>query len=410
MSESVSAPEKKNIVLAITGSIAAYKGCELARLLVSRGYNVRAIMTEAAQKFVGIDSLHAITGNAVMTSLWEEHSASNMEHISLGDWADGIVIAPATADCIAKLAAGFADTALHAVALASRAPLLVCPAMNVNMLEHPATQENIGILKKRGVAFVEPEDGALACGWNGSGRLASPEEIFFHVRKLLSVQDLAGKRVLITTGATREFMDPVRFITNRSSGKMGVALAREAFRRGAHVTLVHGPVSSRVPATIERVPVTTAQQMQEAVVSRVSADEDRPEIVIMAAAVADFRPARVSDAKLKKSKGTASAPINLEPNADILAEVGELRGEEKRPLLVGFAVETGEVEDLLAEAQRKLIAKHADLIIANLADEAFDLDTNRVWIVDARGSSHEISTTFKSRVAQKIIDAIQKLE
>ncbi len=410
MADSVSVPEKKNIVLAITGSIAAYKGCELARMLVSRGYNVRVIMTEAAQKFVGVDSLHAITGNAVMTSLWEEHEASNMEHISLGDWADGIVIAPATADCIAKFAAGFADSALHAVLLASRAPVLVCPAMNVNMLEHPATQENIEILKKRGVTFVDPEDGALACGWNGSGRLASPDEIFFHVRRLLSVQDLSGKRVLITTGATREYMDPVRFISNRSSGKMGVALAREAFRRGAHVTLVHGPITSRIPAMIECVPVITAQQMRDAVLERVGAEDDRPEIVIMAAAVADFKPTRTSGEKLKKSKGTAAAPISLESNPDILAEVGALRGDEKRPLLIGFAVETGEVENLLAEAQRKLAVKHADLIIANLADEAFDLDTNRVWIVDARGSSHEIATTFKSRVAQKIIDAVQKLE
>lgn len=410
MSENVSTPERKNIVLAITGSIAAYKGLELARLLVSRGYNVRGIMTDSAQKFVGVHSLEAITGNPVMTSLWNEHEVTTMGHIQLADWGDGIVIAPATADCIAKLAAGFADSALHAVALASRAPVLVCPAMNVNMLEHPATQENIEILKKRGVAFVEPEEGALACGWNGVGRLASPDEIFFHVRKLLSVQDFAGKRVLVTTGATREGIDPVRFLTNRSSGKMGVAIAREAFRRGAHVTLIHGPIASRVPAQVECVPVVTACDMHAAVMERVQPGEDRPDIVIMAAAVADFRPAKISEHKLKKSKGTALAPIALEANPDILADVGALRGDAKRPSLIGFAVETGDVEQLLTEAQRKLTVKNADMIIANLAEEALDLDTNRVWIVDARGSSQEVSTTFKSRVAQKILDAVLKLE
>lgn len=410
MTETIPAPERKNIVLAITGSIAAYKGCELARLLISRGYNVRAVMTEAAQKFVGVESLQAITGNPVMVSLWDEQEVTHMGHIQLADWADGIVIAPATADAIAKLAAGFADTALHAVALASRAPVLVCPAMNVNMLEHPATQENFEILRKRGVAFVEPEEGALACGWNGAGRLASPEEIFFHVRKLLSVQDFAGKRVLITTGATREFIDPVRFITNRSSGKMGVALAREAFRRGAHVTLVHGAIASRIPASVETVPVVNAAQMHEAVVSRLQREEERPDIVIMAAAVADFKPVSMSSEKLKRSKGTALNPIAVEANPDILAEIGALRGDAKRPLLIGFAVETGEVEQLLAEAQRKLSVKHADMIVANLAEEAFDLDTNRVWLVDSRGASQEVSTTFKSRIAQKILDAVQKLE
>jgi len=410
MSEPMSAPERKNIVLAITGSIAAYKGLELARLLISRGYNVRGIMTQSAQKFVGVDSLAAITGNPVMTTLWDEHETANIGHIQMADWADGIVVAPATADAIAKLTVGFADSALHAVALASRAPLLICPAMNVNMLEHPATQENIEVLKKRGVAFVEPEEGSLACGWNGAGRLASPEEIFFHVRKLLSVQDFAGKRVLITTGATRENIDPVRFITNRSSGKMGVAIAREAFRRGAAVTLVHGPIASRVPSLVNCISVTTALQMQAAVMQQVTLTEDQPDIVIMAAAVADFKPVRASEEKLKKINGSALRSIAVEPNPDILAEVGALRGEGKRPSLVGFAVETGDEEQLLSEAHRKLVAKNADLIIANLAEEAFDLDTNRVWIVDARGSSHEISTTFKSRIAQKILDAVLKLE
>lgn len=401
--------EKRNIVLGITGSIAAYKAAELARLMVSRGYEVRAVMSESAQKFVGLTTFEAITGHPVTTDFWGEMDTTGIGHIQLADWADAVVIAPATADCIAKLAMGFSDTPLLAIALATRAPILVAPAMNVNMLENSITQENIGLLRKRGVRFVDPEEGALACGWNGSGRLADPEEIFYHVRRVLSFNDFTGKRVLVSTGPTREMVDPVRYLSNRSSGKMGVALARELFRRGAEVTLVHGPCYIKVPAEISCVPVTSAQEMLSAVMQHSFDSPTPPDLIIMAAAVSDFRPKVSADSKLKKANWDPPR-IELDPNPDILLTLGQRRGDEPRPHLVGFSVETGEIEDLLTEVRNKLKAKHADMIIGNFATDAFDLDTNRVWIVDKSGRQHEVATSFKSRVANKILDAILKLE
>ncbi|NDC38325.1 MAG: bifunctional phosphopantothenoylcysteine decarboxylase/phosphopantothenate--cysteine ligase CoaBC [Proteobacteria bacterium] len=401
--------EKRKIVLGITGSIAAYKAAELARLLVSRGYEVRAVMTESAQKFLGVTTMEAITGHPVTTDFWKEMEATGIGHIQLADWADALVIAPATADCIAKLAKGFSETPLLAVALATRAPILVAPAMNVNMLENPATQENIALLRKRGVGFVDPEEGALACGWNGAGRLAGPEEIFYHVRRVLSVEDFAGKRVLISTGPTREMIDPVRYLSNRSSGKMGVALARELFRRGAEVTLVHGPCVVSVPSQVQCVAVTSAREMLEAMIAHSFDHPTPPDLIIMAAAVSDFRPKSAADAKIKKA-ALKPARLELEQNPDILSTLGERRGDNRRPHLVGFAVETGEIDDLLNEARNKLRTKHADMIVGNFATDAFDLDTNRVWIVDKSGRQHEVATTFKSRVANKILDAVLKLE
>jgi phosphopantothenoylcysteine decarboxylase/phosphopantothenate--cysteine ligase len=401
--------EKRRVLLGVSGSIAAYKSAELARLLVSRGYEVRVVMTPAATEFITPLTLQSVTGHPVALSLWEESSVKGIGHIHLADWADAMVVAPATADTIAKLAAGFAENSLLAMALATRAPLLVAPAMNVNMFEHPATQENIALLRKRGVAFVEPEEGALACGWNGTGRLADPEEIFQHVRRVVSTQDLSGKRVLITTGPTREPLDPVRFLSNRSSGKMGTALAREAFRRGAHVTLVHGPAPVKVPSLVECLPVTTAEEMFQAVMARVFNGEESPDIVIMAAAVADFKPTQMAPTKMKKS-GLAPAPLELISTRDILSELGERRGEVRKPILVGFAVETGELDELLVQVRDKLKRKNADMIVGNLAADAFDLDTNRVWLVDRNGRQDEIATTFKGRVANRILDAVLRLE
>jgi len=401
--------EKRKIVLGITGSIAAYKAAELARLMVSRGYEVRVVMTESAQKFVGITTMEAITGHPVMTNFWNESETTGIGHIQLADWGDAMVIAPATADCIAKLAMGFSDTPLLAVALATRAPLLVAPAMNVNMLENPVTQENISLLRKRGVAFVDPEEGALACGWNGAGRLAGPEEIFYHVRRVLSMGDFAGKRVLVSTGPTREMVDPVRYLSNRSSGKMGIALARELFRRGAEVTLVHGPCYVSVPSQVRCVPVTSAREMLDAMLEHSFDAPTQPDLIIMAAAVSDFRPKSAADAKIKKADFNPPQ-LELEQNPDILSTLGERRGDNQRPRLVGFAVETGEIEDLINEARNKLRTKNADMIVGNFATDAFDLDTNRVWIVDKSGRQHEVATSFKSRVANKILDAILKLE
>jgi len=405
----LSTAEKRKIVLGVSGSIAAYKSAELARLLVSRGYEVRVVMTSAATEFITPLTLQSVTGHPVAESLWEESAVKGIGHIHLADWADAVVIAPATADTIAKLAAGFAENSLLAVSLATKAPILVAPAMNVNMYEHPATQENIALLRKRGVFFVDPEEGALACGWNGTGRLADPEEIFHHVRRVVSVHDLQGKRVLITTGPTREPIDPVRFLSNRSSGKMGAALAREAFRRGAEVTLVHGPASVKVPNAIECIPINTAEEMYESVMNRAFAGEDAPDIVIMAAAVADFKPATVVPTKIKK-KGGAPPPLELASTRDILFELGQKRGSGRKPILVGFAVETGDLEELLGHVREKLKRKNADMIVGNLAADAFDLDTNRVWLIDRNGRQDEVSTTFKGRVANRILDAVLRLE
>jgi phosphopantothenoylcysteine decarboxylase/phosphopantothenate--cysteine ligase len=403
----LSPAEKRKILLGVCGSIAAYKSAELARLLVSRGYEVRVVMTPAATEFIAPLTLQSVTGYPVTTTFWEE--SAQIGHIQLADWADAMVVAPATADTIAKLVAGIADTPLLAMALATKAPLLLAPAMNVNMFEHPATQENIAVLRKRGVAFVEPEEGALACGWNGTGRLASPEEIFHHVRRVVSVHDFTGKRVLISTGPTREPIDPVRFLSNRSSGKMGMALAREAFRRGAEVTLVHGPAQVKVPNAVTCIPVVTAEEMHAAVMERAFAAIDPPDIVIMAAAVADFRPATVAAAKIKKA-GMGPPPLQLVPTHDILLDLGEQRGEGRKPVLVGFAVETGDLEELLGHVREKLKRKNADMIVGNLAADAFDLDTNRVWLIDRNGRQDEVATTFKGRVANRILDAVLRLE
>lgn len=398
---------KKRVVLGVTGSIAAYKAAELARLLLTRGYHVRVVMTNSAQEFITPVTFEAITGEIVATDFWEAEGREGIEHISLADWADVLVIAPATADCIAKLVIGSADSPLLAVALATKAPILVAPAMNVNMLSHPATQENLAKLESRGVGIVEAETGELACGWNGAGRLASPWELFCQIERALAPQDFAGRHVVITTGPTREALDPIRFISNRSSGKMGIALAIEAFRRGARVTLLHGPVAIKVPRDIECVRVDSAAELQAAVNEIAFDAEQQPAVVIMASAVADFRPSTVQEKKIKKSQGIESIAVTSNP--DILSGLGDRRGTQRAPVLVGFAIETGEVEDLLEEVRSKIDRKNVDLIVGNLAEDALDKDTNRVWLVDKTGRTDEISMTYKSRVAVKIFDAIKRL-
>lgn len=403
--------EKRKIVLGVTGSIAAYKAAEIARYFMSRGYQVRVVMSDSAAQFIAPLTFESITREPVTTEFWNETKPGSIGHIELADWADVVVVAPASADFIAKLAHGFADSPLLAIALATKAPLVVAPAMNVNMLEHPQTEANIQHLKNRGVRFVDSETGELACGWVGKGRLAHHREIFWHTRRALSAQDLTGRKILITTGPTREAIDPVRYISNRSSGKMGVALATEAFRRGAEVTLVHGPLVGgvKVPAVVNRVPVVTAQEMHDSVTNLAFPPEGGSpfDIVIMAAAVADYRP-EVSESK-KMKKASAPSSLALVGNPDILSKLGEKKGEHKYPLLVGFAVETGEIEDLLTEVRRKQSVKNVDLMVGNLAHEAFDLDTNRVWLVSRTGKEEEISTTYKSRIAVRILDAAARM-
>lgn len=401
---------RRNVLLGVTGSIAAYKAVELTRQLITNNYEVKVILTESAKQFVGAPTFQALTGHPVATSFWEADDASQIEHIALADWADIMVIAPATADTIAKLAYGMADSPLLATALATRAPMLVAPAMNVNMLNNPRTQENLARLKVDGIEIVDPTEGELACGWNGAGRLAEIQEIVFEIGRILSrdQHDLAGKHIVVSTGPTREKIDPVRFISNRSSGKMGVAIAKEAYRRGATVTLVHGPIPVNVPSKIRTVAATSAEDMHDAMLKAVYGGERRADIAIMAAAVADYTPANPKDRKVKKSLNELSA-IDLKINKDILLALGEERGQDVSPVLVGFAVETGEVEDLLNEVRRKLQVKKVDLIVGNLADDAFDSDTNRVWIVNRHGKADEVATSSKVRVANKVLDATLKL-
>ena len=406
-SSSAERAERRKVLLGISGSIGCYKACELARRLVSRGYEVRVVMTDSATKFVGTATFEAITDNPVVTDFWSQGQSQEIEHIALAEWADGVVIAPATANTLAKLASGQADNPLLAICLATRAPILVAPAMNCNMYLHPQTQENIAKLQSRGVAFVNPEEGELACGAHGVGRLANPWDIFHHVRRLLSSGDLRGKRVVVTTGPTREAMDPVRFISNRSSGKMGIALAREAFIRGADVTVIHGPVFVRVPSGVRCVPVISARDLEKELMERVFENSAPPDIVVMAAAVADFRPAEEFLQKVRKSEWPDSVKLTLNP--DILGELGSRRGTAERPLLVGFAVETGDFEMLIERLRGKLDAKHVDLMVGNFAAEAFELDTNRVWIMERSGRYAEVATTFKSRVANKILDAVLRI-
>lgn len=402
------ARDKKKVVIGVTGSIAAYKSAELARLLISRGYAVRTILSPSAQKFITPMTFQAITGEAVVTDFWDTSDVSDIEHVELADWADVVVIAPATANAIAKIAHGVADSPLYATILATKAPVLVAPAMNVNMLEKAVTQDNIELLRKRGFYFTDPEEGELACGWHGAGRLAEPTHIFLDIERALSAGDYRGKRVLVTTGPTRESLDPVRFISNRSSGKMGVALAREAYRRGAEVTVIHGPMRAEVPCVGTRIPVTTAEEMYQAAIARAFESINPPDIVIMASAVADYRSDSVADEKIKKHSETLN--IKLVKNRDILSELGKSRGENNRPMLVGFAVETGqELQELIDQARSKLETKNADMIVGNFAEEAFDLDTNRVWIIDKTGRQEEVATTYKTRVANKILDAILRI-
>jgi phosphopantothenoylcysteine decarboxylase/phosphopantothenate--cysteine ligase len=401
---------KTRIVLGVTGSIACYKSVELARFFMKRGCDVRVVMTESATKFVAPLTFESLTHNPVAVSFWNETQPGQIGHIQLADWADVVVIAPATADCIAKMALGMGESSLLAVVLATKAPIVVAPAMNVNMFEHPQTQDNLQNLQARGVVVVEPEAGHLACGWKGKGRLAPLREIYLHTMRAIGPQDLIGKRVLISAGPTREAIDPVRYISNRSSGKMGLALANEAFRRGASVTLVHGPLNTPVAVShiVETIAVTSAAEMSYEIQSRAfdAVEYARPDIIIMAAAVADYRPNEVAPEKMKKS--ASGGGISLVCNEDILLSLGTRRGSSPKPFLAGFAVETGTPEQVIAEAQRKLGRKSADMVVGNIAHQAFDRSTNQVWIVGKDGSISHIATATKRRIARAILDAIIK--
>jgi phosphopantothenoylcysteine decarboxylase/phosphopantothenate--cysteine ligase len=390
----------RRVVLGITGGIAAYKSAELCRGLIGAGADVHVVMTQAAQRFVGATTFEALSGNPVGSDLFRAAEPGVIEHIRLADLAELIVVAPATASFLARLAHGLADDLLGAVLLASQAPVLVAPGMNVNMWQHPATQDNLELLKKRGVHFVGPDEGDLACRTYGTGRMAEPTAILEAAGGVLLPSDLAGRRVLVTAGATREPLDPVRFLSNRSTGKMGFALARAAAGRGAEVTLVCGPHHLRPPAGVTCVDVETAEEMAEAVLTRA----DAMDMVIKAAAVADWRPETVAAGKLKKLDAGDTQDIALRRTTDILAELGRRR-QSTRPVLVGFAAETG---DPVAEAGRKLREKGCDLVVANDVsgpDAGFAADTNRVVLVRPDSAPERLSLASKNEVAHQIIDA-----
>ena len=390
--------------LGVTGGIGAYKSVEVVRLLQKRGHRVQAVLTRNARRFVAPLTFEAITREPVITSQFTPGANANIEHIALASSLDVLLVAPATANTLAKFAHGLADDFLSALYLAARAPVLVAPAMNTNMWEHAATRANLATLRARCVRFVEPGEGYLACGWIGTGRLAEPQHIAEAVDALLAHRhSAAGRRVLVTAGPTVEDIDPVRFIGNRSSGRMGIALAREARARGADVVLVTGPTSVELPADVDVVRVRSAKDMHAAVFAHVN-DVDA---VIMAAAVADYTPVGGVAAE-KIDKTNAPLTVHLERTADILADLGRHRGGARRPALIGFAAQTGPAE---AAARRKLVAKGVDLIVANdvLAPGAgFDVETNRVSLVSADGTE-DLPLMLKVEVAAIVIDRLERL-
>lgn len=370
------------VVLGVTGGISAYKAVEVTRLLQKAGHDVAVVMTRSARRFVGPLTFEAITQRPVVTSQWAPGANADIEHIALATDAALVLVAPATAHTLARAAQGLADDFLTSLLLATHAPVLMAPAMNTHMYDHPATQANLATLRARGVRFVEPGEGYLACGWVGKGRLAEPEAIAAAALAMLepTVQPLAGRRVVVSAGPTYEDIDPVRYIGNRSSGRMGVAVAWRAQQAGAAVTLVLGPSPIEPPAGLEVVRVRSARQMRDAVLAAAEAAD----AVVMAAAVADYAPAAGAAAqKLKKHDDTLA--IALERTPDILAELGQRRAGARRPVLVGFAAET---EALLAHAQGKLTAKQVDLIVANdvsRRDAGFEVATNQATFVTVDG-------------------------
>jgi phosphopantothenoylcysteine decarboxylase/phosphopantothenate--cysteine ligase len=395
----------RTIALCVTGSIAAYKAVELARLLVKGGAKVLPVMTASAARFVGPLTLAGITGEPVATDMWDASFAGEM-HVRLADRADLVAIVPATADVLSRLAHGRADDLVTALALCARGPVLVAPAMHPRMWEHPATARNVAELATQGrVVLVGPVRGEVASGDVGLGRMAEPDAIASAIVRALSVRDLAGVRLVVTAGPTLEDLDPVRFLGNRSTGKMGFAVAERAAARGAEVTLVAGPVSLSTPYSVKRVDVRGAGTMREALWQAMGLDLARTDALIMAAAVADHRPAETSASKIKK--GDARITLDLVKNPDLLAEVGKAR-TGRRPVLVGFAVETEHGEALVAYARRKLEEKRVDLVVANEASDAFGREDNRAILV-SRDESQELPGMSKIALADVVLERVRGL-
>lgn len=387
----------KKIVLGVTGGIAAYKAAELTRVFVKKGAQVKVVMTRNAREFITPLTMQTLSGNPVFSDMYAATDRFDIDHISLADAADIFVIAPATANIIGKIASGIADDLLTTAVMAAKAPVLICPAMNVNMLNNAIVKENMAKLTARGYFILEPGYGELACKTEGAGRLPDAAEILEEVETILRKKDLRGEKILVTAGPTREPLDPVRFITNYSSGKMGYALAVMARRRGAEVTLVSGPSLLPIPRGVRYIGIETAIEMQDAVMANYQAST----VIVKAAAVADFRPAVRSEAKIKKGKGGFS--LSLAKNPDIIAEIGPLKGER---LLIGFAMES---ENLIENARAKLVKKNMDYIVANsIVGEGagFQSDTNVVVIISRDGKIEELPQMDKLEVADRILDKI----
>lgn len=394
----------KKIVLGVTGGIAVYKAVDLVSRLRKQGAEVRVVMTNHAKEFVTPLTFKEISGNKVAVSMWESNQEFNVEHIALANWADVFIVAPATANIIAKMACGIADDLLSTTLLAAQAPIIVCPAMNTGMYNHPATQENLGKLQSRGVTIMPPAVGMLACGVSGPGRLPEPQQIVEFVKDFFAKRegDLRGLKVLVTAAGTREPIDPVRFVGNRSSGKMGYAIAQIAAERGADVLLVTGPSALPIPPNVAYQKVETTGEMLAACLEAY----DKADIVIKAAAVADYRPHDVAAQKIKKKTDDALTVV-MDKNPDILKELG---ARKKQQILVGFAAET---QNLLENAREKIVKKNLDMIVANdvtAAGAGFNADTNIVKFLFPDGRVCSLEQMPKTAVAEKLLDTVLEIK
>jgi phosphopantothenoylcysteine decarboxylase/phosphopantothenate--cysteine ligase len=391
--------QKKNIILGVSGGIAAYKSVELLRLLVKQGASVRVMMTKNAQWFVGPLTFEALSGQPVCTDLFEKNDDASIRHIQWAEAADAVVIAPATANIIGKLSGGIADDALSTFMLAVTCPVIVCPSMNTHMFENRAVQRNLETLRADGHFIIDPESGTLACGTTGPGRLPEPEDIVDRIAYYLSTKDLKDKKILVTSGPTREPVDPVRFISNPSSGKMGFAVARAAEYRGGEVTLITGPTHLPDPNNVKIIRIQTAREMAQAVFDNM----EHSDIIIKAAAVSDYRPKDPATQKIKKEKG--ELVLYLERTQDILKEIGM---RKKDQILVGFAAET---ENLEQHAETKRVEKNLDIIVGNIVGEpssGFGADTNKVTLFYKDGTQEPLPVMEKDAVAHILLDRILK--
>lgn len=403
-----------NVTLLVGGSIAAYKAAELTRELVKKGARVHVVMSDSATKFITPLTMQSLSGNLVTTDLFDEVRESRINHIWLADHADIVLVAPATADIIARVAAGMANDALTTVLLATKAPIVFAPAMNVNMWQNPITQRNVQTLRDLGMYFVEPGEGELACGWFGPGRFAELDDILHMISFVRAAKDLNGSNVVIAAGPTQEPLDPVRFISNRSSGRLGFALARVACWRGAKVSLVSGPTALEPPPGVDFYPVGTAVEMRDKVIELASrkiesADGRGVQFVFMPTAVTDHMPKSFSKTKLKQET-RGNLALELVPTPDILQELGDRREQIAKSSgrsvkLVGFMAETADEDELLAGARDKLEKKNADLMVINAFDPTFEESAIRVWVVDRAGRQEEIASAEETLTASKIVSA-----